>query len=70
MKIELRFIISQKIKKVRSKLKLTQEQLSETSGVGYKYLQMIEGSNPPNISLKTIEKLAKALKTTPANLLK
>jgi len=63
---ELRIQVSKKIKSLREKRKLTQEELSESSGVGYKYLQMIEGKDPPNISLKTIEKLAKALKTSPS----
>jgi len=49
---------------------LTQEQLAEKIGIEYKYYQRIEGKNPPNIRIETIEKLAKALKTTPSNLLK
>ena len=66
---ELKHIVSKNVKMIRTKQNLTQEQLSEISGIGYKYLQMIEGKNPPNASLKTIEKLAKALKTTPERLL-
>jgi transcriptional regulator with XRE-family HTH domain len=66
---ELKYTVSKNIKIARTKRNLTQEQLSEISGIGYKYLQLIEGKNPPNISLKMIEKLAKALKTTPAKLL-
>jgi len=66
---ELRHKVSESIKKARTKVGLTQEQLSESSGIGYKYLQEIEGKNPPNISLKTIEKLSKALKTTPSKLI-
>jgi len=48
---------------------LTQEELSEMAGIDYKYLQKIEGKSPPNIKLETIEKIAKALKITPAKLL-
>jgi DNA-binding Xre family transcriptional regulator len=35
----------------------------------YKYIQRIEGKTPPDIRLSTIEKLAKALKVKPAELL-
>jgi len=69
MPIELRKIVSKNIRAMRNKRGLTQEQLSDDADIDYKYLQMIEGKNPPNISLKTIEKLAKALKTTPAKLI-
>lgn len=70
MVIPLTTQVGKNIKSLRTKKKFTQEELSELSGVGYKYLQMIEGKNAPNISLKTIEKLAKALKIAPSVLLK
>jgi DNA-binding Xre family transcriptional regulator len=37
--------------------------------IDYKYLQKIEGKNPPALKIDTIEKLAKALKVKPAELL-
>lgn len=54
---------------MRKKRGYTQEKLSETTGIDYKYIQKIESKSPPNIRLETIEKLAKALKTTPSKLL-
>ena len=61
--------LGKKIKSLRAKYKITQENLAETTGIEYKYLQKIESSNPPNITLKTLAKLSKALKTTPSKLL-
>jgi transcriptional regulator with XRE-family HTH domain len=65
----LRFIVSRNVKKFRKKRKLTQERLSEVANIDYKYLQRIEGKNPPNLKLATIERLAKALKVKPSKLL-
>ena len=62
--------IGSKVRKLRTKLGMTQEGLAEIAGIDYKYIQKIEGKNPPNLKVETIEKLAKALKTTPAELLK
>jgi len=44
--------------------------MSELTNIDYKYIQRIEGKNPPNIRLETLEKLAKALRTSPSQLLK
>ena len=48
---------------------MTQEGLAEKAGIDYKYLQKIEGKNPPNLKLETIEKLAKALRIKPSKLI-
>jgi transcriptional regulator with XRE-family HTH domain len=69
MDTKIRLKLAQRIKGLRRKLGLTQEKLSEASDIDYKYIQRIEGKNPPNIKLETIERLAKTLKTTPSNLL-
>ena len=65
----LRVKIGSKIKKLRISLNLTQAGLAEIAGIDYKYLQKIEGKNTPDLKLDTLQKLAKALKTTPAKLL-
>lgn len=61
--------LSRKIKKLRRKCGITQEQLAELVETSYKYIQRIEGKNPPDVRLTTIVKLAKALKVKPSKLL-
>jgi len=61
--------IGKKLKELRQERKITQERLAELTSTGYKYLQRIEGKNPPDIRLSTILKLAKALKVKPANII-
>jgi transcriptional regulator with XRE-family HTH domain len=62
--------LGRKIKELRRKRGLTQEQLAELIETSYKYLQRIEGKNPPDVRLTTVVRLAKALKVKPADLLK
>jgi len=69
MEIPIRLKFGKRLREVRNKRKLTQEKLSELAEIDYKYLQKIEGKNPPNIKLETIEKLAKTLKVKPSELL-
>ncbi|MDD5005057.1 MAG: helix-turn-helix transcriptional regulator [Candidatus Omnitrophica bacterium] len=65
-----RIMLGKKIKELRRKRGITQEQLAELIGTSYKYLQRIESKNPPDVRLTTIVRLAKALKVKPAELLK
>ena len=69
MEKEIRHHIGAKIKKRRENKGLTQTQLSEISHVKYKYLQMIEGKNPPNIRVDTLARIAKGLRLPPFRLL-
>ncbi|MDD5014786.1 MAG: helix-turn-helix transcriptional regulator [Atribacterota bacterium] len=62
--------LGRKVKELRRKRGITQEQLAELIETSYKYLQRIEGKNPPDVRLTTILRLAKALKVKPAELLK
>jgi len=66
----IRLKIGKKIKELRKKLEMTQEKLAEVAGIDYKYLQRLEGKNPPALKIDTIGRLAKALKVKPAELLK
>ncbi|GAG18672.1 unnamed protein product [marine sediment metagenome] len=66
---DIRIQVGQNIKSYRKNCNYTQEKLSELSGVDYKYLQKLEGKNPPNIKVETIARLAKALKLNPDKLL-
>lgn len=59
-----------KIKEFRRKRGITQERLAELIETSYKYLQRIESKNPPDVRLTTIVRIAKALKVSPAELLK
>lgn len=70
MKYTIRTKLGKKIRELRVKYNYTQEELSEIADIDYKYIQKIEGKNPPAIRIDTIEKLAKALKVKPYNLLK
>lgn len=69
MKSTIKLKFGEKLKVLRQKRNLTQEQLANTMGIDYKYLQKIEGKNPPNIKIETIERFAKALKVRPSELL-
>ena len=65
--INLKF--GKKIKELRSKRRITQEELAELTKTSYKYIQRIEGKNPPDIRLTTIERIAKALRVKPSKLI-
>ncbi len=69
MEDTIRLKLGRKIKELRTQCGYTQEKLAELAEVDYKYLQRIEGKNPPALKIDTIERLAKALKVKPADLL-
>jgi transcriptional regulator with XRE-family HTH domain len=56
------------IQRLRAKKKLSQKALADKVGISVSYVSMLERGqrSPP---LETIEKMAKALQVTPANLL-
>ena len=62
-------IVGRKVRKRRKELGFTQEKLAEASGLHRTYIAGIEAGKR-NISLKNLEKLAKALKVSPEDLLK
>ncbi len=68
--MNIRLKLGKRIKELRARCGYTQERLSEIADIDYKYLQKIEGKNPPALKIDTIEKLAKALKVKPTELLK
>ena len=69
MELNIRLKLGIRIKKLRKKYGYTQEKLSELTNIDYKYIQRIEGKNPPAIKIDTIERLAKALNVKPSELL-
>ena len=70
METNIRLKLGKRIRELRKKCGYTQDKLSEISEIDYKYIQRIEGKNPPALKIDTIERLAKALKVKPAELLK
>ena len=69
MESSIRLKIGKKIKELRKECNYTQEKLAELTKIDYKYLQRIEGKNPPALKIDTIDKLAIALNTKPSELL-
>jgi len=69
MGTNIKLLLGKNIRKLRLKRGYTQEKLAELADIDYKYLQKIEGKNPPALKIDTIEKIAKVLKTSPAKLL-
>lgn len=68
--MNIRLELGKRIKELRSRCGYTQERLSEIADIDYKYIQKIEGKNPPALKIDTIDKLAKAFKVKPSELLK
>lgn len=62
MKANARQKLGKKLRYFRQKHGYTQERLAEMTGIDYKYVQKIEGKNPPSVRIDTIEKLAKAFR--------
>lgn len=62
MSIEQKFAV--RLRELRKERGLTQEKLAEIAGLEYKYIQMLEGKNPPSATLRTLEKISKALNLT------
>ena len=66
--INLRF--GKRLRELRKKGKLTQEELAQASGLDYKYIQRLEGKKPSSPTLSSLEKLAKAFDISIANLIR
>ena len=70
MSTSTRAKIAARIKSMRKKCGYTQQVLADAADLEYKYIQRIEGKNPPNLGVETLEKIAKALKTSLSSLIK
>ena len=68
MRTDIRFKLSKRIRELRKKAGITQERLSELSGIDYKHIQQLEGKDPSASTIRTLEKLAKAFKMTVSEL--
>lgn len=69
MDTAIRIKLAARIRKLREKCGMTQEELAEASGVDYKHIQLLESKKPSAAKIDTIEKIAKAFKIKPAKLL-
>jgi transcriptional regulator with XRE-family HTH domain len=49
-----------RLKRLRQRARLTQEEFAEHAGMSYKYYQQIESGRKPDLRLSTLEKLARA----------
>jgi len=58
------------LKRLRVDSGLTQQAFAEKAGMDYKYYQRVEAGNWPGLQLRTVDKLAKALKIDAWELLK
>ena len=65
--INIRF--GKRLKTLRKKKKLTQEELAYSAGLEYKYIQRLEGKKPSSPTLNSLEKLAKAFDISISKLL-
>ena len=68
MKKNIKITVGGKIKEYRIARAVTQQKLAETAEIDYKYLQRIEGKNPPNLKIETVEKISTALKVNASDL--
>ena len=62
--------LAKNLKYYRAELGLTQAELAQKAGINRSHLASIESGSQPNTSIKTVEKLAMALKIDPLTLLK
>ena len=67
---EIRLKFARHLRKLRIKKGWSQERLAEYADLAYRHVQRLESSkNPPPAKIDTLEKIAKAFKTTPSKLL-
>ena len=68
-KQSIRLGFSKRLKELRKKHALTQQELAGLAEVDYKHIQRLESKKPTAIKIDTIQKIAKAFKMTPSKLL-
>lgn len=61
MSQDIRIAFAKRLRELRIKAGLTQEELAKRAGISVKYLQNLESDNPKNPTLITLSKLAKGL---------
>lgn len=69
---DIRVKFGKRLRKLRSQNDYTQRELAEKAGISLPYVQMLEAVEPKkrkNATIVTIEKLAKAFRMSPSELL-
>lgn len=61
--MDIRILVGKRVKELRNKLNISQEELADLAGLDRTYITSVERGRR-NISIVNIEKLAKALKIT------
>lgn len=62
--------VAREFKRLRKERGYTQEELADRADLEYKYVQRIEGKNPPNMMIETALKLARALGSPLSSIIK
>jgi transcriptional regulator with XRE-family HTH domain len=65
----IRLQLAQRLKQERKKAGLTQEDVAELIDVSVRHYQILESKKPTAVKIDTIDKLAKAFKISPSQLL-
>jgi len=66
---EIRLQFARRLKALRKRFHLTQEQMAERLDMDIRNYQRLESNKPGAVKIDTIDKIAKALKLTPSKLL-
>lgn len=66
-KVRLQF--SDQLRRLRTKRKLSQEEMAELIGMDSRYYQRLESTKPGAVKIDTLDRIAKALKISLSNLL-
>ncbi len=53
--------LASKLRKLRIAKGLSQEQAAQAIGIEYKHYQVLEGTNPDDVKLSTLDKIANGL---------
>lgn len=61
MSKDIRQQLGHRLRELRSRYELTQDELAAKSGISTKYLQNLEGKNPKKATVVTLQKLAEGL---------
>ncbi len=69
MASSIRLKLAKKLRQLRKEYGYTQQKLAEKAELDYKYLQRLEGKDPPATKIDTLKKLAKAFKISVSDLL-